>query len=246
MKISRFNIRYSLVILPLVLGLVLCYFTALAGENGDGMIQRGEAGMGFFELGDLNDILVDEGYERFSGSMFLSGASAFYEVSPDVRLGGAGYRGSSSNSFENGNGKLSFNFVGLLFESGVSVTDSLTLMVGSVAGMGSVNLRITESIPGSFEEALTDTPNRHKISKTFYGIQPVLSVEIGVSTKFALRANLGYLWGFGDRWNLDGKKFPGPLNQLKAPIISVGAHFGGSGSDSNGENDSNGVEKEED
>ncbi|MBS3740382.1 hypothetical protein KGY47_03285 [Candidatus Bipolaricaulota bacterium] len=187
--------------------------------------------MAFFELNDLNDRLVDQGYEKFSGSMFLSGASAFYEVSPDVRLGGAGYRGSSSNSFENGNGKFSFNFVGLLFESGLSVTDSLTLMVGSVAGMGSVNLRITESIPGSFEEALTDTPKRHKVGKTFYGIQPVMSVEIGISKKFALRANLGYLWGFGDRWNLDGKKFPGPLNQLKAPTITFSAHFGGNGNE---------------
>lgn len=243
MKTSRFTTLYSLVMLPLVLGLVLCNFTAQAGEDNGGIIRRGEAGMAFFELGDLNNRLVDQGYARFSESMFLSGASAFYEVSPDVRLGGAGYRGSSSNSFDNGNGKLSFNFFGLLFESGISVTDSLRLMIGSVAGMGLVNLRITESIPGSFEEALTDTPNRHKLAKNFYCIQPVMSVEIGIFPKVALRANLGYLWGFGDRWNLDGKKFAGPLNQLKASIISVSAHFGGNG---NGEEEGNDNGKEED
>lgn len=227
MKVSRPSIWYPLMMLLLVIGLVFCSFTARAGEDNDGMIRRGEVGMAFFELGDLNDRLVNQGYEGFSGSMFLSGASAFYEVSSNVRLGGAGYRGSSSNSFENGNGKLSLSFVGLLFESGITVTDSLRLMIGSVAGMGSVDLRITENIPGSFEGALTDTPNRHKVSKSFYGIQPLLSAEIGISSRLALRAKLGYLWGRSGKWNLDGKKFAGPLNQIKAPIISIGAHFGG-------------------
>lgn len=224
---SRSVIWQFLVVVSLVLSLIFFSFTTCGEEDSNGIHRRGEAGMAFLELGTLNDALENQDYEGFSRSTFLSGASAFYKLSPNVRLGGAGYRGSSSNSFENGNGKLSFNFFGLLFESGISVTDSLTLMVGSVAGIGSMDLRITENIPSTFEDALTDTPNRHKLNKVFYGIQPLIAVEVGISSRFALQAKGGYLWGISDKWNLDGKKVAGPLNQVKAPIVSVTAHFGG-------------------
>lgn len=207
--------------------LILTGFMAIAEEDDKGMVRRGEAGYAFLDLGGLNDKLVSKGYEGFQGNIFLTGGSGFFEISDNFRLGGAGYRGSRTNSFANGNGKLFLNFLGLLFEAGVSVTERLTLMAGATAGTGTIGLRITESIPGSFDDALTDIPKRHKLDKRYYGVQPSLIMEFVVTPSISLRASARYLWGTANKWNLDGKKFTGPIKQVNAPVITVGAHFGG-------------------
>lgn len=231
MKVRKGPLLVLIMIALLSASLTLPSHTALAKDEDNGMIQRGQTGYAFVNFHDLNDKLVNKGYEGFKSNIFLTGGSGFFEISDNFRLGGAGYQGSTTNSFANGNGKLSLNFFGVLFEAGMDVTERFTLMTGATAGTGTIGLRITESIPDSFDDALTDTPKRHKMDKRYFGIQPSLTMEFAVTSSISLRTSASYLWGTANKWNLDGKKFIGPIKQVNAPIITFGIHFGGNGKD---------------
>ncbi len=70
--------------------------------------------------------------------------------------------------------------------------------------MGTLDLKINESIPETFSGALTDTPNTHKLTKSYFGIQPTLTIELAILPWLSIRANAGYLWGPAEEWEMAG------------------------------------------
>jgi hypothetical protein len=226
----------SLLITVMVLSLVLFSPAVRAEENE--MVQRGGSGIALLNLDDLNNALEDEGYKGFNGTMYLAGGGAYREFSNGFRLGGLGYRGSTKTSFQDGNGQFSLSYGGLLLEGKIDITDSVALLAGGLAGVGSVDLKINESIPESFDAALNNTPVTHKLSKGFYGVQPMLVMEVSLFPSFSVRASASYLWGPANKWDMAGKKFGGPLDSITAPVFGLSFHFAGSGSESKDESSS--------
>lgn len=225
-----------LYLLVFVLGLSLVFFTAVVrAEEDDKIVQRGGSGIALLDLGDLNTALEDEGYKGFNETIYLSGGGAYREFSNGFRLGGLGYRGSTKTSFQDGNGQFTLSYGGLLLEGKVNITKRVALLAGGLAGMGSVDMKINESIPGSFEAALNDTPVTHQLSKSFYGVQPALVMEVSLFSWFSVRASASYLWGPANKWNMAGKKFGGPLDSVNAPVFGLSFHLAGTGNDSKDE-----------
>ncbi len=224
--------RHSyLSLLVFVLGLGLVFFTAVVrAEEDDKIVQRGGSGIALLDLGDLNTALEDEGYKGFNETIYLSGGGAYREFSNGFRLGGLGYRGSKKTSFQDGNGKFTLSFGGLLLEGKVDITSRVALLAGGLAGMGSVDMSINESIPETFESALNNAPVTHELSKRFYGVQPSLVMEVSLFSWLSVRASASYLWGPANKWNMAGKKFGGPLDSVNAPIFGLSFHLAGSSS----------------
>ena len=226
-----------LTLLVFLLGLSLVFAQAgVRAAEDDKIVQRGGSGIALLDLGDLNTALEDEGYKGFDETIYLSGGGAYREFSNGFRLGGLGYRGSTKTSFQDGNGQFALSYGGLLLEGKVNITNRVDLLAGGLAGMGSVDLKINESIPESFDAALNDTPVTHKLSKRFYGIQPALVLEVSLFSWLSVRASANYLWGPANEWNMAGKKFGGPLDSVNAPIFGLSFHL--AGSSSAGENES--------
>ncbi|MBS3766163.1 hypothetical protein KGY71_06550, partial [Candidatus Bipolaricaulota bacterium] len=161
----------------------------------------------------------------FDSTLFLTEGGAHEDFTENFRLGGLGYRGSSRTSFDDGNGQLKLSFAGLLLEGKANLTDNFALLAGGLAGMGSVNLKINESIPETFSGALENTPNTHELSKSFFGVQPTLVAEASLFSWLTVRASGGYLWGPANKWKMAGKKIDGPLEQVNAPMFGLSAHL---------------------
>lgn len=223
-KSGRFYRSYPLIIAVLLFGLIFFSMGAFASEN-DNVVQRGGVGIALLDLGDLNDKLENEGYEAFDSTLFLTKGGAHEDFTENFRMGGIGYRGSTATDFDDGNGQLKLSFAGLLLEGKANLTDNFALLAGGLAGMGSVNLKINESIPGTFSGALENTPNTHELSKRFFGVQPTLVAEASLFSWLTVRASGGYLWGPANKWKMAGKKIDGPLEQVNAPMFALSAHL---------------------
>ncbi|MFP3953960.1 MAG: hypothetical protein ACLFVS_07540 [Candidatus Acetothermia bacterium] len=215
--------------LILSIGFVLVGTQALGGDKERDVIERGGIGVALLNLTDLNSSLEDEGYKSFDGTVLVTSGGGHLNVTDNLRIGGIGYQGSTDTSFTDGNGDLAIKFGGLLLEGKFGLTDSLSFLAGGLAGMGTLDLKINESIPETFSGALTDTPNTHHLTKNYFGIQPSLVIELAIFPWLSLRANASYLWGPGEGWDLAGQKISGPLSHVSAPIFCLSFHLGGTG-----------------
>jgi len=223
--------RSYIAFLVFALGLSLVFASAgVRAAEDDKIVQRGGSGIALLDLEGLNNALENEGYKGFEETLYLSGGGAYREFSNSFRLGGLGYRGSTKTSFQDGNGQFTLSYGGLLLEGKVNITKRVALLAGGLAGIGSVDLRINESIPESFESALNNVPVTHKLSKQFYGVQPTLVMEVSLFPWLSARASASYLWGPANKWNMAGKKFGGPLDSVNAPIFGLSFHLAGASS----------------
>lgn len=234
--------KLTLLISTTLLALLLL-FTPLMAE--DRAKSDGPAGAGgplvgatLLNYSELNTKLVDAGYKKFQGPMVLYGGGGFGSFFADLRLGGVGYGGTKSRQLSEGQAKLSLGFGGGLVEKGVKVTNEVRLKVGFLAGAGSLQLTLPPGSQNPFESStsssttssispmLTPIVEKVSLSKTFYGIQPRLGVNVQVLPWMAFQANAGYLWGFTENWKNDDKLYAGPPNQIRQPLLMLGVSFG--------------------
>ena len=130
----------------------------------------------FLDLGELNAAITAAGYPRISEVLFTMGGSGYGGWSDGVRFGGVG--GSGATTSINGERSVRFGLetYGLLVEKVAASDSGLTIALGTVLGGGSLDLRLIDRFPDSFEDAV-GAPYVASMTKGFYALQPYIAFE---------------------------------------------------------------------
>lgn len=182
------------------------------------------------DLKSLNAYLPGRG---FAGDFTLGGSTVFVMsggggfIGNRLRIGGIGTErswGVSLNDSRFGRAELSFKYDGFLIEwarGGISL--------GGMLGSGTLSLRLSQTLSGSFAEVITQ-PSSLELAREFFMVQPYVSLEFKLAAFIGLRMEVGFLFGLSlADWRLaDGTTVPGgPLSTLGAPAFSIMLIFGG-------------------
>ncbi|SDL65874.1 hypothetical protein [Halarsenatibacter silvermanii] len=93
-------------------------------------------------IGDLNDLLEEDGFPALDRNVFLYGAGAVAGRVEGDRLGAVYRRGSVDSSTDGNQAGLSLNYAGLIYERGREVEDreNTDIALGLMGGIGSMEL----------------------------------------------------------------------------------------------------------
>jgi len=182
----------------------------------------------FLDLGELNAAITAAGYPRISEVLFTMGGSGYGGWSDGVRFGGVG--GSGATTSINGERSVRFGLetYGLLVEKVAASDSGLTIALGTVLGGGSLDLRLIDRFPDSFEDAV-GAPYVASMTKGFYALQPYIAFEARPLHWMATRFQVGFLWALTDRWTFEEVEFSGPPRTLTGLVASLTVHFGAHG-----------------
>ncbi len=211
----------------------------------------------FVEIGDLMTELGLSSTPFSSEGVVMWGGSGQGYVGNGWFLGGFGNGGSLTNKVtatHSTNGdqverevSFSMGFGGLTIEKRLAPFKFMTLSGGIGLGLGGVDLNVTQD-EGAFtwgdlnDELLETKSTSVNFSKNYAIAHPRASVMIRLTGWMRLRAEYGYLYGYGfsDGWkttlgnsSIDSdtdtyelKDSQGKLSELSAPTLSLGLWFG--------------------
>jgi len=208
---------------------VLLMISCAVGANGP---EGGTGGGGpmpsilFLDLGGLNAAITAAGYPRISEVVFTMGASGYGGRAAGIRFGGVG--GGGATTSRNGERSVRFGIetYGLLVEKAAAGDSELTIVLGTMLGGGSLDLRLIDRFPDSFEDAV-GAPYVASMTKEFYAVQPYIAFEATPLSWMAARFQLGFLWALTDPWAFEEVGFSGPPRTLTGLVASLTVRFGG-------------------
>jgi hypothetical protein len=207
------------------------------GANG----PQEEAGVGggpmpsilFLDLGGLNAAVTGAGYPRISELLFTMGGSGYSRRGDGVRFGGMGSGGATTSTNDERSVRFGLDYYGFLVEKATASASGLTVVLGSVLGAGSLDLRLIDRLPDSFEDAV-GTPYVASMTKGFYALQAYIAFEARPLSWMATRFQLGFLWALTDPWTFEEVEFSGPPRTLTGLVASLTVRFGGRVGDDEG------------
>ncbi len=214
----------------LLLAITLIWAISCAvGANGP---ESGVGGGGpmpsilFLDLGGLNAAVTAVGYPRISEVLFTMGGSGYGGWSEGVRFGGVGGSGATISRDGERSVRFGLETYGLMIEKVAASDSGLTIVLGTVLGGGSLDLRLIDRFPDSFEDAI-GAPYVASMTKQFYGLQPYVAFEARPLSWMATRFQLGFLWALTDPWAFEEAEFSGPPRTLTGLVASLTVQFGG-------------------
>lgn len=245
--------KKRLVVLSLVLFLVFLSSTALAGEikviveeekmNGDIQIQpdsfkqqtggiKGNGGpsvgMMQVDLKELNQILVELGFEEMEEDIIIFGGGGLGGIKSGIRFGGVGMTGKQTTRNDDGDTiSLEISYGGFLFEQGILAGAKTDLAIGGLFGGGIMHVNLVEDFRGDFEEALRESHST-SLQKEFMMIEPRISLHQQLMAFIGLNISIGYIVGYdmGSDWDFFGSRIDGPLELIQGPTASIRLSFG--------------------
>jgi len=218
-------------IVAVVLMLAISY-----GVSADGPYNGAGGGGGptpsilFLDLGELNAAVTAAGYPRISEVLFTMGGSGYGGRSDGVRFGGTGGSGATTSISGERSVRFGFETYGLLIEKAAASNSGLTIVLGAVLGGGSLDLRLIDRFPDSFEDAV-GAPYVASMTKGFYALQPYVAFEARPLRWMATRFRVGFLWALTDPWTFEEVEFSGPPRTLTGLVASLTVQFGAHGED---------------
>lgn len=205
---------------------------ASAPDQSAGLTGFGFGGpmVGLFslDLGEVNDVLIDAGYAPLDERLFAFGGGGGGGTIGGLSLGGTGWGGSLTSLSGEKKAELTLGFGGmdLAYVAGGNERSLLTL--GVVIGGGSVELKLRDHSPESFEDAIND-PNTTSLSQGFFALEPYIRFQVQPLAWLGFKLQLGYLFAFPGEWEDDGHVLSGPSLDLNGPFVGVALTFGGIG-----------------
>lgn len=176
----------------------------------------------FFELGELNRLLLLSGYAPLPKRIILMGGGGGGGLVEGFRFGGLGCGGAVSSASGEKKATLEFGFGGFLIERGLLTRRRYSLLLGAVIGGGGAQLGLRDRRPNPSADAI-------RLTQGFLALEIYAGVEVRVLDWLSLKVNLGYLWifwTFGEPWKLGQVELPGSFN---SPLIQVMISFGWQG-----------------
>lgn len=223
----------------LVLMLSLCVLT-LAGladseptELGvpDGKFVGGGGPMPtllFLDLDDLNGAITAAGYPQIDQVLFANGGGGYVGALDGIRIGGFGVGGSNLSASESRSVSFDLAYGGMMIEKAVQAEDGFTVVLGTMLGFGSLDLRFVSDLPETFEDAVGN-PFVSSMTKEFFAIQPYIAFESKPFSWMWVRFQLGFLWTLADDWTFEEAEFAGPPRTLGGLAATLMLRFGGGG-----------------
>ncbi len=210
---------------------ILLAISCAAGANGP---QDGVGGGGpmpsilFLNLGELNAVVTAAGYPRISEVLFTMGGSGYGGWGDGIRFGGMGANGAVTSTSDERSVRFGIETYGFLVEKATASDSGLTIVLGTILGGGSLDLRLIDRFPDSFEDAV-GAPYVASMSKGFYALQPYIAFEARPLSWLATRFQVGFLWALTDPWAFEEIEFSGPPRTLTGLVASLTVQFGGHG-----------------
>lgn len=221
--------------LVLVLLLSVLSLSGLAesadSENSSGLVIGGGGPMPtlmFLNLEDLNGAITVAGYPQIDQVLFANGGGGYIGQLDGLRIGGVGLSGDTVSDSGSRSVSLDLAYGGMMVEKAVSNDDEFTVVLGTLLGFGSLDLRFISDIPVSFEDAVAN-PFVSSMSKEFFAVQPYIAFESKPFSWMWARFHLGFLWTLADQWAFEDAEFAGPPRTLGGLTASLMLRFGGGG-----------------
>jgi len=184
----------------------------------------------FLDLGGLNAAVTAAGYPRISEVLFTMGGSGYGGRQDGIRLGGMGAGGATTSTDGERSVRFGFETYGFLVEKATASDSELTVVLGSILGGGSLDLRLIDRFPNTFEDAV-GAPYVASMTKEFYALQPYIAFEATPLSWMAARFQVGFLWALTDPWTFEEVEFSGPPRTLTGWVASLTVQFAGRGED---------------
>jgi hypothetical protein len=180
----------------------------------------------FLDLDDLNAAVTEAGYPQISQILFAMGGGGYGGVLDGVRVGGFGVGGDSLSASASRSVSLELGYGGLIIEKAVHTEDDFHVVLGTMLGLGSLDLRFISDLPNSFQDAVAN-PFVSTMTKAFYAVQPYIAFESKPCSWMWARLQLGFLWTLADPWTFEEATFSGPPRTLGGLSASFMIRFGG-------------------
>ncbi|OGF52696.1 MAG: hypothetical protein A2Z21_03775 [Candidatus Fraserbacteria bacterium RBG_16_55_9] len=181
------------------------------------------------DLSGLSTVLEAHGYAPFpTEGMFTMGGGGWGGLLKSWRFGGFGTGGETSSSVGNKAAVLSLGFGGFFLGYGLFSDEAYDVMVGTLIGGGGAELSLLDHRSESFDTAISNPPNT-VLKRSFFTLEPQVSVAFTVLKWLSLRISGGYLVTFGGNWDQSGKELVGPPANFNAWMVQVMVSFGGKG-----------------
>ena len=188
----------------------------------------------FLDFGGLNGAVTAAGYPRISEVLFVMGGSGYGGRADGIRFGGLGGGGATTSRNGERSVRLDLDYYGFLVEKAAASDSGLTIVLGAMLGGGSLDLRLIDRFPDSFEDAL-GAPYVASMTKGFYMLQPYVAFEARPLSWMSARFQLGFLWALTDPWAFEEAEFSGPPRTLTGLVASLTVQFGGPGGERDAE-----------
>jgi len=217
----------------LILMLSLCVLTLAAFADEEPANQFGGGGgpmptLLFLDLEDLNSAITVAGYPQIDQVLFGTGAGGYGGALDGIRIGGYGVSGNSLSVSESRSVSLDLAYGGMMIEKAAHADDDFTVVLGTMLGFGSLDLRFVGNLPETFEDAVGN-PFVSSMTKDFYAVQPYVAFESKPYSWMWVRFHLGFLWTLADDWSFEDVEFSGPPSTLGGLTASLMIRFGGGG-----------------
>lgn len=215
----------------LIVMLSLCVLTSVAFADTESGGQYGGGGgpmptLLFLDLDDLNSAITDAGYPQINQVLFANGGGAYGGVLDGIRIGGFGVSGSNLSASESRSVSFNLAYGGMMIEKAVQTEVNFTVVLGTMLGFGSLDLRFIGNLPETFEDAVSN-PFVSSMTKGFYALQPYVAFESKPFSWMWTRFQLGFLWTLADDWSFEEAEFSGPPRTLGGLTASLMIRFGG-------------------
>jgi len=143
----------------LIVVLSLCLLAIGASvANGSGNVFGGGTGpmptLLFLDLEDLNCALTQAGYPQIGQVLFATGSGGYWGTLDGVRIGGFGVGGDNVSELQSRSASFNMKYGGMMVEKAVQTQDDFTVVLGTMFGLGSASLRLIDSLPTTFDEAV--------------------------------------------------------------------------------------------
>jgi hypothetical protein len=219
---------------PILAISMILAMSCTSGANG----PQEEAGVGggpvpsilFLDLGGLNAAVTAAGYPRISEVLFTMGGSGYGGRVNGIRIGGIGAGGATTSRSGERSVRFGVDYYGLLVEKATASGSGLTIVLGTLLGGGSLDLRLIDRFPDTFADAV-GAPYVASMTKEFYALQPYIAFEARPLSWMATRFRVGFMWALTERWAFEEVEFSGPPRTLTGLVASLTVQFGGHGED---------------
>lgn len=172
----------------------------------------------FVNTNELNNILATASFPEITNSGFYSsGGAGFVYIGfvPNLRIGGLGFGGSTSNQSKIGNENretvVSIGGGGITLEYTLPFIRNVGVSLGTLIGGGSYQVELFKN-SGSY--SLNDVINEigssdatanynRRLVDNFILISPTINIEIPIYYLAAVRLGVGYSFTLGDSWEVE-------------------------------------------
>lgn len=197
----------------------------------------------FPDMSEINKQISEFKVGEFStNGIFTFGGSgfAYIKIVDDLRIGGIGFGGSTSNEAVvdgyNREAKYSLGGGALTIEYSLPQIRKIAVSVGAMIGAGSLEIELYQNngtfnwndLFNDFDNPIDNNYSRI-IKNNFFMISPTVNVDVPFNRFMAFRLGAGYLYTFGNDWTVENQKdingVPSSTN-ADSFYIQAGIYFG--------------------